>query len=218
MAQTAPMPAGFDAPPLDADSLPPVEAEVVPPPAPPAPGSIADREPIRRPLPQSGYLTASPAALRNLAEGEARIRAMIGPGVKHAATLAAEPGRARRRLVDRHGMARAPTRQRLTAIHRKLLHEELFPPQESPPGWLPRPEALKGSGLDADVAAGLAYLALLDERLRIIDLHLRLGRQQLIRLERRQNQANRALQHRLEQFEQRIAALETAVVRGGREI
>jgi hypothetical protein len=54
--------------------------------------------------------------------------------------------------------------------------------------------------------------------LRIIDLHLRLGRQQLIRLERRQNQANRALQHRLEQFEQRIAALETAVVRGGREI
>jgi len=36
-------------------------------------------------------------------------------------------------------------------------------------------------------------------------------------LERRQGQANRALQHRLEQFEQRIAALETAV-RGKREI
>jgi hypothetical protein len=103
MAQTAPMPAGFDAPPLDADSLPPVEAEVVPPPAPPAPGAIADREPIRRPLPQSGYLTASPAALRNLAEGEARIRAMIGPGVKHAATLAAEHGIARQRLVDFDG-------------------------------------------------------------------------------------------------------------------
>jgi hypothetical protein len=107
----------------------------------------------------------------------------------------------------------AATRQRLTAIRRKLLHEEPFPLQAPPAGWLPRPEALKGSGLDADVAAGIAFLAVLDERLRIIDHQLRLGRKALIRLERRQGQIDRALQHRLELFEQRIAALETAVRR-----
>jgi hypothetical protein len=101
----------------------------------------------------------------------------------------------------------AATRQRLTAINRKLLHEEPFPAQEPPPGWLPRPEELKGSGLDADVAAGLAFLAMLDERLRNIDYQLRQGRRQLIRLERRHG----PLQYRLEQLELRIAALETAV-------
>src|SRR5882724_11831336 len=85
MVETAPLPAGFP-PPLDAAELPaPVEAEALP-----APGSIADREPVRRPLPQSGYLTASPAALRNLAEGDEAIRRMAGPGIKHAATIAAE--------------------------------------------------------------------------------------------------------------------------------
>lgn len=105
----------------------------------------------------------------------------------------------------------APTRQRLTAKHRKLLHEEPFPAQTAPPGWLPKPEALEGSGLDADVAAGIAFLALLDERLRIIDYQLRLGRRELIRLERRHGQADRAVQYRLEQFEQRLAALETAM-------
>jgi len=63
--------------------------------APPAPGSLADREPIRRPLPQSGYLTASPAALRALAEGDEASRRMgrdaTGrPVIQHASTLAAE--------------------------------------------------------------------------------------------------------------------------------
>jgi hypothetical protein len=102
--------------------------------------------------------------------------------------------------------------QRLTALHRRLLHEEPPDLEETPPGWTVSP-GLTSSALDLDVAAGLDFLAHLDQRLRVIDLHLRLGRRQLIRLEHRQNQVNRALQHRLDQFEQRIAALET-VVRG----
>jgi hypothetical protein len=82
----------------------PVEA------APPAPGSPTDREPVRRPLPQSGYLTAFPAALRNLAEGEEAIRRMIGPGIEHAATIEAERHQAEAEGRDRPEEPKSPRR------------------------------------------------------------------------------------------------------------
>jgi hypothetical protein len=79
-----------------------------------------------------------------------------------------------------------------------------------PPGWT-IPDDLLKSALDRDVAAGLEFLSLLDERLRIVDLQLRFGRQQLAVFERRITQATRAVHHRIDEFEQRIAALEAAV-------
>ena len=154
MAQTAPMPAGFPAAALDADTLPPapVEAEA----APPAPGSRADREPVRRPLPQSGYLDASPAALRTLAEGEARIRAMAGPGIKHAATIAAEVAE-REAAAEIERQARNPRavwRQSLALESEALAEVDRLAPLIERAGELVRDLESRHRANAATVAAG----------------------------------------------------------------
>src|SRR5437660_1450100 len=103
MVETAPLPAGFD--PIDAATLPPAPVEAAPTGA--ATGPVAPvRTPhpleawaapgppvepvIRRVLPGGGYLNATATALRKLEEGEALIRRMAGPGIRHASEIAAE--------------------------------------------------------------------------------------------------------------------------------
>jgi hypothetical protein len=66
--------------------------------APPAPHPLeawSDRrgaiEPvIRSPLPGGGYVNATATALRKLADGEALVRRLAGPGIRHAVDYAAE--------------------------------------------------------------------------------------------------------------------------------
>jgi hypothetical protein len=95
MTAVAPLPAGFP-PPIDADKLPPAPAEppaaVVTPPRHPLeawaePSPFAQT--IRRPLPDgSGYLNATATALQRLADAEAQVRRMAGPGILHASERA----------------------------------------------------------------------------------------------------------------------------------
>ena len=103
MVQVAPLPADFpppgEAPPAPApamdSSAPQLEAAPSPGRTPHPLEAWAEPGPpvepvIRRDLYPSGYLTATKTALQRLADGEERIRRMMGPGIKHASQIAAE--------------------------------------------------------------------------------------------------------------------------------
>jgi hypothetical protein len=118
MVETAPLPAGFD--PIDAATLPPAPVEAAGSSAPQL--EVASSAPVRTPhpleawaepgplvepvirrvLPGGGYLNATATALRKLEEGEALIRRMAGPGIRHASEIAAE----RRQREDEDEAAR----------------------------------------------------------------------------------------------------------------
>jgi hypothetical protein len=133
MVEVAPIPSDFP-PPAEAPRAADLEANAVggddhisaaaphpleawgPPPSP-------FEQPTRHDLPGgSGYLTATRTALQRLADGEARIRQMAGPGIRHASEIAAEQRQredqaeaARRAAPDPRGVLHAAIAMRSEA-------------------------------------------------------------------------------------------------------
>jgi hypothetical protein len=118
MVATAPLPAGFVAPPLDADTLPPAPA------TPAMDSSTAQPSPAapQRIIHAQGYSNISAKARQNYEAGEAIVRQMAGPPILHASARAAErraregaAEAARRTAPDPRGVLRAAIGMRAEA-------------------------------------------------------------------------------------------------------